>query len=121
MACVVFQFGGLTLEEVVPLRCLSSAWRCFVDGWLLAAKMEPTFSTSLRPQQQQIPDERIDNMAMLAYCCDLVPSVLVRSLGQRMHGTHSIASFHTLYNLFCRSLTARHYAHLERVIKVGAP
>ena len=121
IACLLFRFGGFTLEEAVDLRCLSSAWRSFVDGWLLAAKMEPILSMELRPQQLQIPEERIANMALLAYRCDLVPGVLVRALGQRMHGTHRIDSFHTLDNLFRRSLTDEHYVHLERVLKVGAP
>ena len=117
----MFRFGGMTVAEVVHLRRLSSAWRSFVDGWLLAAKTEPTFSMNLRPQQLRIPDERLANVTMLAYRCDLVPGVLVRALGQRMHGTHRIDSFHSMENLFRRSLTAEHFAHLERMLKVGAP
>ena len=119
--CPLLRFGGLTLEEAVALRSLSSAWRCVIDGWILAARTEPTFSMDLRPQQQKIPEERIANMALLAFRCDLVPGVLVRSLGQRMHGVHRVDSFHTLDNLFRKSLTAEHYQHLERVLKVGAP
>ena len=121
VACLLLRFGGFTLEEAVELRILSSAWRCFIDGWLLAAKTEPTFSMDLRPQQQSIPAARIANMALLAFRCDLTPGVLVRALGHRMHGTHRIDAFHLMDNMFRKSLTPEHYQHLERVLKVGAP
>jgi len=91
-------------------------------GWMvIGSKDEVYVQHEFTPTTAADTNEHLANVAILAYHCDLVPGVLVRSLGQRMHGAHCIDSFHSLDNLFHQSLTAEHYAHLERVLKVGAP
>ena len=71
---------------------------------------------TLRPTQQ-----RMAHMALLAFRCDLTPSTLVRALGRALQGIHRIELFGQQKSMMCQILTATHYEHLERILKVGAP
>ena len=105
----------------MALRSLAKDWTAFVDGWLLAAQHTPTLVMTLRPNQQQICQQRMAHMALLAFRCDLTPSTLVRALGRTLEGTHRIELFEQQKPMLCQILTATHFEHLERILKVGAP
>ena len=119
--CCVFRFDGLSVEEALVLRSLAKDWTAFVDGWLLAAQHTPTLVMTLRPTQKSICQQRMAHMALLAFRCDLTPSTLVRALGTMLHGIHHIELFEQQKTMLCQILTATHYEHLERILKVGAP